>query len=99
MHQLHQCFTSAFFVQNFGAKNYKAVFWVQKKFGAKCAHKMLMKLTKGLMVLLMLKNKCDDSGRKWSSRRRSRVAFSAFAVCVNRGLHRKRNSIKGHQFI
>ncbi len=26
--QFHQRFTHAFFVQNFGAKNYKAVFWV-----------------------------------------------------------------------
>jgi hypothetical protein len=37
-----------FFVQNFGTKNYKAVFWVLNLLapntGAKCAHKMFMKL-------------------------------------------------------
>jgi len=27
-YQFHQHFTHTFFVQNFGAKNYKAVFWV-----------------------------------------------------------------------
>jgi len=26
--QFHQCFTRTVFLQNFGAKNYKAVFWV-----------------------------------------------------------------------
>jgi len=26
--QFHQCYTCAFFRQNFGAKNYEAVFWV-----------------------------------------------------------------------
>ncbi len=32
--QFHQCFTCVFFAQNFGAKNYKAVFWVWS-FGVK----------------------------------------------------------------
>ena len=40
--QFHQRFTSMFFVQNFGAKNYKALFWVWNfvapKFCTKKAH-------------------------------------------------------------
>jgi len=47
--QFHQRFTHTFFVQNFGAQNYKAVFcveifWIQN-IGKKSARKMLMKLT------------------------------------------------------
>jgi len=33
--QFHQRFTRAFFVQSFGAKNYKSVFWGLKFFGTK----------------------------------------------------------------
>jgi len=33
--QFHQRFTHAFFVQNFGAKNYKALFLALRLFGAK----------------------------------------------------------------
>jgi len=49
--QFHQHFTPAFFVQNFGAKNYKAGFgvWilVTNILYKKCVRKMLMKLTPG----------------------------------------------------
>ncbi len=45
----HQRFTRMFFVQNFGAKNYKAVFWVWHflalKYQQKNVRKMLMKST------------------------------------------------------
>jgi len=50
--QFLQHFTCAFFVQNFGAKNYKAVFWVWKflapKYWQKSMRKMFMKLTPSL---------------------------------------------------
>jgi len=53
--QFHQHFTCAFFVQNFGAKNYKAetreyfvIYWRQY-IGEKCVRKTLMKLTPYLL--------------------------------------------------
>jgi len=38
--QFHQYFTQTFFVQNFGAKNYKAVFWVRNFLAPKYQQKM-----------------------------------------------------------
>jgi len=55
--QFHQRFTRAFFVQNFGAKNYKAVFGFvtrEKLLNSlsyeKRARKMSMKLTPAVMM-------------------------------------------------
>jgi len=58
--QFHQCFTHELFVQNFGAKNYKAEmfaynFWRQN-IGKNIARKTLMKLTQSSLKVAWIQS-------------------------------------------
>jgi hypothetical protein len=86
--QFHQCFTRAFFEQNFGAKNCKALQSVfVQNFGTKnvllyknCASKMLMKLTPDFKVSLRRNRHLATEFIKIRRRRRLKQSKSSLKL-------------------